>query len=303
MNIKGTLSKAKFEVKKASPAIMLAIGVGLSVASVIEFCRKSREGLPVIDEYKETVEELVDTHELAHDDETFVKDVFTETTKTGLKLGKIYAKPIVLYALSMASIGKGYSILHKRNVALVAAYAGIGNELRHVYSQLSEKYGPEVVDELKGIKKVEIEETRIDEKTGSEVVDKKLVPVVSGDPNWHSPYARFFDDSCAPIWRDDPEDNLTLLTEIEADCNQLLRRDGYLFLNDVYDKLGIPRSKAGQVVGWRYYRNGDNPSGDNFVSFGIHDVKRPEARDFVNGYESVFLIEPNVDGEIVDCLV
>lgn len=35
-------------------------------------------------------------------------------------------------------------------------------------------------------------------------------------------------------------------------ANEMLKARGHLFLNEVYDLLDIPRSKAGQVVGWVY---------------------------------------------------
>ena len=73
-----------------------------------------------------------------------------------------------------------------------------------------------------------------------------------------------------------------------------------MFLNDVYDALGIPRSKAGQVVGWIYDEK--NPNGDNFVDFGIYDLYKEGSRDFVNGYERTIWLDFNVDGPILDLI-
>lgn len=317
MSLKRSFNKVKLDVKKASPALMIAAGIGFGVGAIVGFIRQSREALPVIDEYKETVTELTESHStvvafaekegrediVKSEHRTYCKDMATETAKTAVKLGRIYAVPIALYSISVGLNIKSYQTMRNRNLALAAAYAGVGNEIRHIYSRIAERYGDEALDEIKhGIKKVEVEETRIDEATGSEVVDKKLVPGIettSGDPHLISPYARFFNDTC-PAWRDDPEYNLTYLMEVEADLNRILRTDGFLFLNTVYDKLGMKRSRAGQVVGWRYYKNGKNPSGDSYVSLRLHDIKRVEVQDFVNGYESVILIDPNVDGEIID---
>lgn len=83
-------------------------------------------------------------------------------------------------------------------------------------------------------------------------------------------------------------------------ANDKLKADGYLFLNDVYDMLGIPRSKAGQIVGWVY--DPKNPIGDNYVDFGIYDINREKNRDFVNGYERTILLDFNVDGNILDLI-
>ena len=320
MNINRTLTKLKLDAKKAAPGMMLVAGIGLGVAAIVEFCRKSREALPVIDDYKETMAELTESHDtvvafaekegkqdiIKNENATYRKDVVTETLKTGVELAKIYAVPIALYATSVALHVKSHHIMKERNVALVAAYAGVGNELRRAYSRIEERYGTDVLDEIKhGVTRTEVEERRIDENTGEEVVEKKSVAVLNtdaNDPNAHSQYAKFFDEA-SPAWRNDPEYNLTYLLEVEADCNRLLKADGVLFLNTVYDKLGIPRTRAGQLVGWKYYRNPeDNHAGDNCVRLGIHDIQSPEARDFVNGYNPTIIIDPNVDGEIIDTL-
>jgi hypothetical protein len=83
-------------------------------------------------------------------------------------------------------------------------------------------------------------------------------------------------------------------------ANDKLRANGHLFLNEVYDMLGIPRTKAGQVVGWVY--DAENPIGDNYVDFGIYDIHRETVRNFVNGYERTILLDFNVDGNIWDLM-
>ena len=112
--------------------------------------------------------------------------------------------------------------------------------------------------------------------------------------NQASIYARFFDESC-PAWNKDSECNKTFLKLQQDFANELLKMKGHLFLNEVYDMLGMPRSKAGQVVGWLY--DEQNPEGDNFVDFGIFDDYNA---DFVNGYSRTVLLDFNVDGNIVD---
>ena len=61
--------------------------------------------------------------------------------------------------------------------------------------------------------------------------------------------------------------------------------------------LGIPRSKAGAVVGWILTPNGET---DNFINFGVFDGDTQVARDFVNGFEGSILLDFNVDGVIYD---
>ena len=83
-------------------------------------------------------------------------------------------------------------------------------------------------------------------------------------------------------------------------ANDRLKSDGYLFLNDVYEMLGFPKTKAGQMVGWIYDEK--NPNGDNFVDFGIYDISKPANSKFVNGYERSIILDFNVDGVILDLM-
>ncbi len=112
-----------------------------------------------------------------------------------------------------------------------------------------------------------------------------------------SQYARFFDESCTG-WTKDAEYNLLFLKQQQANATSLLEKKGFLFLNEVYEMLGIPFSKEGQLVGWIY--NKDNPIGDNYVDFGLYDISRN--RGFVNGFERSVLLDFNVDGMIFDKL-
>lgn len=111
-----------------------------------------------------------------------------------------------------------------------------------------------------------------------------------------SQYARIFDDSCV-AWTKDPEYNMHFLKVQQDYCNDLLKSKGHLFLNEVYDMLGIPRTKAGAVVGWVYDEK--NPIGDNFVDFGIFDTNDERNFDFINGFKNTAILDFNVDGNIL----
>lgn len=111
-----------------------------------------------------------------------------------------------------------------------------------------------------------------------------------------SNYARFFDESCTG-WSKDVKINLLFLRTQERYANEKLRAQGHLFLNDVYQMLGIPKTKAGQIVGWIYDEK--HPIGDNYVDFGLNDSRNAK---FVNGYERVALLDFNVDGNILDLI-
>ena len=231
-----------------------------------------------------------------YDEHDAKSDTTITYVQTGMKVAKLYAPSVILCASSLGCLLASNNILRKRNAALTAAYATIDKSFKEYRKRVSERFGDEVEKEIRyNIKAKEI--TTVDED-GNEV--KETVKEVEVDPNSpesYSDYARFFDESCA-AWQNDAEYNLTFLKAQQQYANDLLKARGRLFLNEVYRMLGIDETKAGQVVGWVY--NPDNPTGDNFVDFGIYNMQRERVRAFVNGYEPNILLDFNVDGVIWD---
>lgn len=105
---------------------------------------------------------------------------------------------------------------------------------------------------------------------------------------------KWFDYS-SNAWTKVSEYNLMYLQTQQRYANDRLLQRGCLFLNEVYDMLGIPRTRAGQIVGWIYDK--ENPIGNNFVDFGLKDEYNS---DFINGISPNALLKFNVDGCILD---
>lgn len=299
-NVNRALNKVKFNARKHSPEILIVTGIVGVVASGIMACKATTKVGKIAEEHKtnvdtvhEAVEKGVTKAQESYNEEDAKKDLTIIYAQTGLKYVKLYAPAVILGALSLTAIITSNNILRKRNVALAAAYTAIDRSFKEYRGRVVERFGKEIDKELRyNIKAKEIEETVIDEN-GKEKTEKKTISVI--DPNMYSDYARIFDDGCTG-WSKNPEYNLMFLKQQQAYANTLLKNNGYLFLNEVYDMLGIPRTKAGQVVGWVYDEK--NPIGDNFVDFGIYDIYNEKARDFVNGYERSIVLDFNVDGNV-----
>lgn len=292
-----------FKIKKASPEIMVVAGVIGVVTSTVMACKATTKVNDILEETRKQVDDVhnvldsdVITEEEYNNDDA-KKDLAIIYTQTGVKLIKLYAPSVIVGALSITGILASHKILKKRNVALTAAYATIDRSFKEYRGRVVERFGKELDRELRyNIKAQEIEEKTVD-KDGNETIEKKTISVV--DPNMYSDYARIFDNGSMG-WTKDPEYNLMFLKLQQNQANDRLRAQGYLFLNDVYDMLGIPRTKAGQIVGWVY--DEENPVGDNFVDFGIYDIYNEKACDFVNGRERSIVLDFNVDGNILDMI-
>lgn len=296
-----TVNKIGFQFKKHSPELLVITGVVGVVASAVMACRATTKVSDILEKAKkevDTIHECVEKPEQLSEEYTVEdskKDLAIVYAHTGLQFAKIYAPSVILGTLSITSILAGHNILHKRNVALAAAYATVDKGFKDYRSRVIERFGEALDKELKyNIKAKEVEEIIVDEN-GEEQTVKSTVEIA--EINQHSDYARIFDESCTG-WSKDAEYNLYFLKKQERFANDLLQSRGHLFLNEVYDMLGIPRSKVGQTIGWIYDEN--DPTCNNYVDFGIYDPRDERKCAFVNGYERNIIIDPNVDGYIYD---
>ena len=310
-NITRTLNKAAFKFKKHSPEILVVAGVVGVIGSTVMACKATTKINDILDDTKDQLDKIHEAGERLENGETLrlkdgeeytveqnKKDLTIVYAQTALKFAKLYAPSVIIGGLSITAILTGHNITRKRNIALAAAYTAVDKSFKEYRGRVVERFGEALDKELKyGIKSKEVDEV-VTNEDGTESVVKKTVDVVDAtNPMNVSEYARFFDDGCAG-WTKDPEYNLMFLRDQQRYANDLPKSKGHLFLNEVYDLLGIPRTKAGQIVGWIYDEK--HPNGDNFVDFGIYDTNKTANRDFVNGYERTILLDFNVDGNIWD---
>lgn len=300
-------NKVGFELKKHSPEILITAGVVGVVTSAVMACKATTKVNAVLDGAKDDLDNIhtfgekgyiptPDGNKVEYTQDEVKKDTTAVYVQTGLKLVKLYAPSVVLGTLSLTGIIASNNILRKRNVALAAAYATVDKSFKEYRSRVAERLGEAVEREIKyNIKPQEIEEKVVDEN-GKEKTVTKTVNVV--DPNDYSEFSKIF-DKLNPNWENTPEYNMLFLKAQQSYANDLLIAKGYLFLNDVYEMLGFPRTIAGQSVGWLYDPRNCDHEGDNFVSFGILDVHKRGSCDFVNGYESAVILDFNVDGNIL----
>lgn len=292
--------KTKLKVKKYSPEILVVAGCIGVVGTVVSACKATTKLSAVLDEGKKNIDQLhdyVDTHGYSEEytEQDGKKDLAIMYTQTSLQVAKLYAPAVILGTLSITAILTSNNMLRKRNVALAAAYTAVNTSFKEYRGRVVERFGKELDRELRyNIKAQEIEEKVVNED-GTETTVKKTVQVA--DPNTIDDTAKIWYEG-NPGWSKDPEFNLMYLKKQQSYANDLLKARGYLFLNEVYEILGFPKTAAGQQIGWIYDEK--NPIGDNYVDFGIYDIHDSDKVAFVNGYERSILLEFNHDGNILE---
>lgn len=265
--------------QKNAPRWLFVAGIIGVVGSSVLACRATLKLPEALDEFREELDEVkhdaINQGNVDHN-----KDVLYVYTKNTLRIARMYGPAILLGGASIAALTTSHVTISRRNVSLTAAYSG----LQTAYDAYRERVREEVGKE----RELDIYQNARIEKV---MVDGVETDVRVTDPNKHSIYARFFDEG-SRNWVKNAEHNLMFIKCQQNYANDLLQARGHIFLNEVYDMLGIDRSQAGQHVGWVISK-----TGDNFVDFGIYDES---AANFIRGWEPRVLLDFNVDGVIWD---
>lgn len=280
--------------RKNSPTLLFGVGVVGVVTTVVLASRatlKMEEVLGEAEKNKQQIEDAQALDSAEYTEEDAKKDTALNRAKTGLKIVKLYAPAFVCGVISVAALSGSHIILSRRNAAITAAYAALDKGFREYRQRVIKEYGNEKDEEFRfGLVDREI---AVDTDHGTDVKTVKGLP----SSKLGSVYARIFDES-SRHWQRTPMYNQMFLQSQQNYANDKLNADGFLFLNDVYEMLGLEKSQAGQVVGWVKGAQG----GDGYVDFGIFHGDSFMAMQFVNGNERSVVLDFNVDGIVYDLL-
>lgn len=297
------------QIRKFSPEILIVLGVVGIVGSTILACKATLKLDEVADDSQDVIARIherrdnPDVPEERYTEKDANKDLYINYVQTAVKIGKLYAPAVGVGILSIGAILCSYKILSKRNFALMAAYKGIDEAFAKYRSRVVADAGTDKDKEYRyGVKK-DSEVKVIYDKDGNEI-DRVREDVKIVDPNELSMYSKYFDETSLN-WNRNPEYNMVFLKCTQSHVNDLLHARGHVFLNEVYDMLGVKRTQAGSVVGWVM------SAGDDFIDFGIfdqdvsgyrdidvNDTVAEERRDFVNGRTPNVLLDFNVAGVV-----
>lgn len=285
------VKKSEFVLRKNAPSIMTYAGVGGFIATVGLAIRATTKMDEIAPKLRDQIKDVKDESALA---ETMTKKeaserlarVYVDVAKESLK---IYGPTLAVGSASILLVLGGHGMMVRRQAQLAAVYAALDASYKAYRARVREELGAEKEDFIYRRPNMRA----LDQDEDGEGGDTSQIDLGTVLP---SPYARFFDPT-SMNWVKTPEYNMIFLRAQEQWANDRLRMYGYLFLNEVYEALGLERSQAGQIVGWRLDKNGES-AGDGFVSFGLADMYDENSRAFVNGLENIVLLDFNVDGVI-----
>lgn len=306
-------TNAKFTVKKHSPEILMGLGIAGMVTSTVLACRATLKAKPVIEEKKRRIKELdaISDHDkevFGITDEDIANDKTAYTMQAGLKVIGLYLPAVTVGVLGITCLIGGNKIHNKREASLAASYAALDQMFKKYRAHAIEKYGADADKELRfDTKTVEIKDEN-GEKKNITVIDS---PLPDDD------YSMFFDEG-SPFWEKNFSYNQTRLLNTQALWNRTIRDRarynfygiGFVTLVEIYVDLGITMSpaqmKRWKDIGWCIDINDpEYNQKTNYIDFGLGDVIYTPKRagsincaDITPGYDPVFLIQPNVQGNI-----
>lgn len=288
--VSSTIARTALKTSKVSPQVLFISGIVGMGATVVLACRAT---LKVEEVLEKTEKALIDVKEVqsgsrdigkeSYTDNDAKKDTATIYIHAVLDLSKLYGPAIIVGVLSVSALAGSHNLLTKRNASLVAAYGALEKAFDGYRGRVREAYGEKREQEIyHDVLPCEIE----DPETGK----KKTQKLANGG----SPYSKLFDEFNVN-WEATPEYNFLFLKLRQSQFNQRLQAKGHLFLNEVYDDLGIERTKEGAVVGWI------KGNGDDYVDLGIFNREHEEQmHEFMVGREKAIWLDFNVDGLIFD---
>lgn len=272
--------------KKNSPHIFFAAGVVGAVGSTFLACRATLKLEATVDKIKTDVDAVKHLNEVSKKEGTdyqnheYYKDLGYVYGRSINSIGRLYGPSVILGVASIGALTGSHVQLTRRNSGLTMALAAVTKAYDEYRIRIQEELGADREEEI--YRNVQEVEQDIDGKP-------KTVKVIND--GGYSPYARCFDETSLR-WEKNAEINMMFLRCQQEYANHLLNARGHIFLNDVYDMLGLERTTAGQVVGW--LRDGD---GDTYVDFGIYADGNER---FIMGNERSVWLDFNVDGVIYD---
>lgn len=288
-----------FKAKEHSPELLLIAGGVSFIATIVSVYKARPKFEKVLEEHNANLEKAKETYEAAqkqveegkaevavYSKADYDRDRMHYYMHLAVDATKVFGSSLIFGASTIGCVGGAFGILNARLIGVSAALASEVKTRELLERNIVSDYGKEALDKLKEPRPATIVEETVNEETGE---TETTVKYDTTKTDGMSPYARFFDSSCAD-WDSDAENNRIFLWTKQNIYNHMLQSRGYLFLNEVYIDLGYKPTKSGAVNGWKYY---DDPEearlngSDNFVDLGV----------FVNnGYDApAIIINPNVD--------
>lgn len=296
MSLSRFMGRVRLSMRNHSPQIMFIGGTIAMGAAIVEAFKARPKYDEVIEEYHQMTAKQKRAAEIADDqedgDEIYpaerrLGDKIHDGLVTGMKLAVVFGKVIAFGGIALGCFF-GYGRIYRGwFVASAAVAEGATRKLKALEAATVAEVGKDKMQDIKDRMFKEEAEKRysVDEDGKREIKDADV-------PTDHPSFIKWFDEANPDFKKGDPEANLSYLLNKCELLNIRLQAKGHLMANEVFQELKMQKTTWGQTYGIP----AENEDGTtNALDFGLYNGKDPAARNFVNGYEDVFLLNFNFD--------
>lgn len=285
-------SASKLALKAKGPTIMVVTGVISMGGAAVLAGKQTLQVEEVLAKHTPNLEkigtgEAMDLPSYTKDDAQ--RDRVKVYTAAAFDLTKLYAVPGILFLGGAGLVFGGHHLMVKRNATLAIALSGVKKAFDKYRGRVIEEQGHEA-----------------DQRYMHGHVVKDVFDPVSGEVetiktrDWDNvqedPYNRLFAEGLTSQWQPDFGVNKMFILTQQKYAQQRLNLNGILYLNEVYEALGFPKTDIGQVAGWKVERLADGSRSIPTVDFG---VDKPMPIDWIRGRENEIFLDINCQGYIV----
>lgn len=278
-----------FETKRKSPEICVAGAIIFGAGALVMTFVAARK----MDKALEEPKAIINTAKSKEISEKYTEedkqhDITLGTVQLVWEGVKLFAPSALMALGSCACVLISHRKLSRRNAELAAANGILAKQVASLTKSLEDKVGKDEAYRLKYEDKLEeVEETVMDEN-GEEKTVKVKKPKAGYEAD---DLGRFFDEISSE-WKKDPQYNFMTLRNIMFEFQERLKRDGVVFLNDIYERLGYEKTQAGYQYGW-VYRKGVDPT--TVISFGPVVGDREKENQMVRENQRYIWLEFNCE--------
>lgn len=280
-----------FEIRRNSPEILMGLGyLGFAVALYFT-AKESMTFAPVLEGVKEAV------NAVKEDEEVTIQEKASVYALSAVAIGKHYAIPLAAATASTICFASAHGLMGKRVAGLTGAYTALAQIFAVYRARVVDAYGLQTDQDFINGTVTEEQIEMVDDGSGSKKkVTKKVTKVIDKEAFIKHEYMRYFDKASTTSAKGNLDMDLFFLKMQQAYANARLKAQGYLFLNDVLESLGFPKTSVGQVVGWV----DDSLRTDGFVDFGLDHFENSPMT--VKGKQSLasIVLRFNVAGVMYD---
>ena len=271
-------------LKAHTPELMVAGGITGFIVTVIGACKATDKARDILEEKEESMHS--NDYFYGHNGLTegeFNDNVREINRHARRQLVKAYLPVVTSGAVSVILILGGYKMINGRLVKTAAAYKLLEDGFGRYRENVKNEFGEETDWRMLNNVSPERLEAANEEREANREIDadkKRKKRQHDRRRTAHQEiYSQIF-DQYSDRWRRSwtPDQVFSYLRGKQREANDMLAIRKHIFLNEVYDLLGLDRTEAGAVVGWILTKN--NP--DSFVDFGLDDMPEDKRREILS---------------------